>query len=34
MRLEKPIEAIFAVMNTTKLLVEIKPEKNQAPTGF
>ena len=27
------IEAILAVMNTTELIVEIRPEKNQARTG-
>ena len=27
------IEAILAVMNTTELIVEIRPEKNQASTG-
>ena len=31
---ETDIEAILAVMNTTKLVVEIRHKKNQAHTGF
>ena len=35
LRLKKRIQAILAVMNTTELVVEIKPEKKiQASTGF
>ena len=34
LRLKKRIQAILAVMNTTELVVEIKPKKIQAHTGF
>ena len=32
--MKKRIEAIFAVMCTTKLVPEIKPEKNSGPYGI
>ena len=31
---ETNIETFLAVMNTTELLVEIRPEKNSCPYGF
>ena len=31
---ETNIETFLAVMNTTELLVEIRPEKNSGPYGF
>ena len=31
---ETNMEAIFAVMNTTQIIVKIRPEKFQACTGF
>ena len=31
---ETAIEAILAVMNTTELVVQIRPEKNLSRTGF